>query len=438
MSVLAVVGSLVLLMALIGWLKWHPFLAFLVTALVAGLALGLPMTTLPLVLKKGVGNMMGEIVVVIVAGALLGKLIAVSGAAQNIAESFTKWMGPQRVQWALLFTGFLVGIPLFYNVGFVLLVPLAFAVIYQNNLPPLFTAMPMLAALSVTHGFLPPHPSPMAIGAQLGAHTGKVMLYGMVVAIPAVLLAGPLFALRFKKFVSQPLTLFQPSLSNPFLKPPTITSFAMALLPALALAVGLGLSQTAWGQGPLGSFFNNANMVLLACLVLVLVYVALVQKIPPHTLLQYQGDAIKDIAGILLIIAGAGALKEVFVESQVSVYLAQSLSSLSLNPLVLGWLMAALVRVCVGSATVAGLTTAGLMAPMSTVLSYDPNLMVLSIGAGSLFLSHINDSGFWMFKEYFNLSVKDTLRTWTLMECVVSVVGLLGVLCLQVCLQGHW
>lgn len=417
-------------MLLVGWLKWHPFLAFLVTALVAGLALGLPLSAIPGTLKKGLGSMLGDTAVVIVAGALLGKMIATSGAATTIAQTLTQWMGPKKIQWALLLTGFLVGIPLFYNVGFVLLVPLAFAVIHQNKLPAVYTALPMLAALSVTHGFLPPHPAPLAIGAQLGAQTGKVMLYGLVVAVPTMLVAGPLLAQRFKDMVSTPLTLFQPT-AKTAKQPSIFASFSMALLPALALAAGVVLESTDFGKAAWFNLLQDPNTVLLGSVVLAWAYVVGVQKKPALQILADQGEAIKDIAGILLIIAGAGALKQIFVDSQVSAALGQWMQSLHLPPLVLAWLMAALIRLAIGSATVAGLTTAGLLAPLMTSLAVDPNLLVLSIGAGSLFGSHLNDSGFWMFKEYFNLSVKDTLRTWTLMESVVSVVGLLAILVLQ-------
>jgi Gnt-I system high-affinity gluconate transporter len=330
-----------------------------------------------------------------------------------------------------MITGFIVGIPLFYNFGFVLLVPLAFAIIYRTGLPAVYTALPMLAALSVTHGFLPPHPSPMAIGAQLKADTGQVLLYGMLLAIPAILVAGPLFASTLRKMETAPLALFQPKRIAEADRPGTFISFIVALLPAIMLIVFALLQSFGKYQAPWLVFLSDPPIVMLCCLLIGTLVLGKATGTSAQTILQYFGDAIKDISVILLIIAGAGALKQVFADSGVSASIGAMFQSANLHPLLLGWLIAAVIRVCVGSATVAGLTAAGIIAPMAATMPFNPSLMVLSIGAGSLFLSHVNDSGFWMFKEYFNLSVKDTLRSWTVMECIVSVVGLVGVLLLN-------
>lgn len=435
MSLLIVLLSLALLILLIAVGKLHPFIAFLVTALLAGWWLGIAPDQLAGSIKTGIGNMLGDLVMVVVTGAMLGKLIAESGAAATIADTLTQWFGSGRVQWALMVTGFIIGIPLFYNVGFVLLVPLAFAIIYRTGLPPVYAALPMLAALSVTHGFLPPHPSPMAIGVQLQANTGQVLLYGLVIAIPAILIAGPLFASTLRHYTTAPLALFQPQELPPQQRPGAFNSFATALLPAMALIVFAVLQQTGIGGGTVFKLISDPSIVMLASLLIAMLTLGLARQTKMTTIMQQFADAIKDISVILLIIAGAGALKQVFSDSGVSQQIGSLFQSLSIHPLVLGWLMAAVIRVCVGSATVAGLTAAGILAPMAGSLSFNPNLMVLSIGAGSLFMSHVNDSGFWMFKEYFNLSVKDTLRTWTVMECIVSLVGLAGVMVLNLLLS---
>lgn len=435
MSLLIVLLCLALLILLIAVGKLHPFIAFLITALLAGWWLGIPLPELPGLVKKGIGTMMGDVIIVIITGAMLGKLIAESGAAATIADTLTGWFGTGKVQWALMVTGFIVGIPLFYNVGFVLLVPLAFAIIYRTGLPPVYAALPMLAALSVTHGFLPPHPSPMAIGAQLNANTGSVLLYGILISIPAILIAGPLFASTLRKYKTAPLSLFQPRIIAAEERPGRFISFTVALLPAVLLVIFALLQSLGKEQPPFLVFISDPSVVMLGCLLLATVLLGVVSRTSPSTLLQYYGDAIKDISVILLIIAGAGALKQVFADSGVSASIGTMFQSANLHPLVLGWLIAAVIRVCVGSATVAGLTAAGIIAPMAGTLSFNPHLMVLSIGAGSLFMSHVNDSGFWMFKEYFNLTVKDTLRTWTVMECIVSVVGLAGVLILHIFLE---
>ena len=316
--------------------------------------------------------------------------------------------------------------------------PLIFSVIYRTGMPAVYTALPMLAALSVTHGFLPPHPSPAAIAVQLGANAGKVLLYGIVVAIPAVILAGPVFASTLKNLRTPPLPLFQPKEKIETALPGAANSFLSSLLPALLLIILtaapylFNLNTRAAG---ILSFWGDPVIVLLVSVLVATFSLGILQGTSVKSIMNFYGDAVKDIAVILLIVAGAGALKQVFVDSGVSTEIAKQLQGLSVNPLILGWLLAATIRVCVGSATVAGLTAAGIMAPLIITTGSNPELMVLSIGAGSLMFSHVNDSGFWMFKEYFNLSVKDTLRSWSVMETIVSVVGLIGVLVLQLLLH---
>jgi Gnt-I system high-affinity gluconate transporter len=327
-----------------------------------------------------------------------------------------------------------VGIPLFYNVGFVLLVPLAFAVIYRTGANTLFIAIPMLAALSVTHGFLPPHPSPVALSVQLNAKPGKVLLYGILVAIPAIIVAGPIFAKTLLRIQTPPLQLFQQhEIKQPL--PSTLSSYTAALLPALLLIVFTILPIIITVSPQLKNilaFTGDPVIILLFSLLFATYVLGLRNGHSLKNIMNYYSDAVKEVAVILLIIAGAGALKQVLVDSGVSTIIAQQLGNLHINALVLGWVIAAVIRVCLGSATVAGLTAAGIVATLVTNGSVSPELMVLSVGAGSLMFSHVNDSGFWMFKEYFNLSVKDTIRSWSVMETIVAVMGLIGVLVLDV------
>lgn len=434
MTIAIVLLSLAVLILLIAWAKFNPFLAFLIVSLLAGWWLGIPAAKLTASVKNGIGNILGDLVIIICLGAMLGKLVAESGAAQKISDVSIRIFGKKYFNWAMMLTGFIVGIPLFYNVGFVLLVPLIFSVIYRTGMPAVYTALPMLAALSVTHGFLPPHPSPAAIAVQLGANAGKVLLYGIVVAIPAVILAGPVFASTLKNLRTPPLPLFQPKEKIETALPGAANSFLSSLLPALLLIILtaapylFNLNTKAAG---ILSFWGDPVIVLLVSVLFATFSLGIVQGTTIKNIMNFYGDAVKDIAVILLIVAGAGALKQVFVDSGVSTEIAKQLQGLSVNPLILGWLLAATIRVCVGSATVAGLTAAGIMAPLILTTGSNPELMVLSIGAGSLMFSHVNDSGFWMFKEYFNLTVKDTLRSWSVMETIVSVVGLIGVLVLQ-------
>lgn len=435
MTIAIVLLSLAILIILIAWAKFNPFLAFIIVSLLAGWWLGIPAAKLTASVKTGIGNILGDLVIIICLGAMLGKLVAESGAAQKISDVSVNLFGKKYFNWAMMLTGFIVGIPLFYNVGFVLLVPLIFSVIYRTGMPAVYTALPMLAALSVTHGFLPPHPSPSAIAVQLGANTGKVLLYGLAVAVPAVILAGPVFAGSLKKLRTAPLQLFQPKEKITAALPGTANSFISSLLPALLLIVLTAVPYIFTLNGNTAailSFWGDPVIVLLVSVLCATFSLGILQGTSIKSIMNFYGDAVKEIAVILLIVAGAGALKQVFTDSGVSADIAVYLKDLPVHPLVLGWLLAAVIRVCVGSATVAGLTAAGIMAPLILSTGANPELMVLSIGAGSLMFSHVNDSGFWMFKEYFNLSVKDTLRSWSVMETIVSAAGLAGVMLLNV------
>jgi Gnt-I system high-affinity gluconate transporter len=437
MIIIIVLLSMAILILLISWAKFNPFLAFLIVSLLAGWALGIPIEKLTTSVKTGIGNIMGDLVIIICLGAMLGKIVAESGAAQKIADVSIQLFGQKYFHWAMMLTGFIVGIPLFYNVGFVLLIPLVFSVTYRTGLPAVYTALPMLAALSVTHGFLPPHPSPLAIAVQLHAAPGKVLLYGILVAIPAIIIAGPLFAKTVKNIKTKPLALFQSTKIVTSL-PGTANSFISSLLPALLLIIFTALPYLLTVPEtftPVISFLSDPIIVLLTALLFATYSLGIAQGSTVKTIMDFYTNAVKDVAPILLIIAGAGILKQVFVDSGVSNYIGEQFKNLAVSPLLLGWMLAAVIRICVGSATVAGLTAAGIIAPLIISTGANANLMVLSVGAGSLMFSHVNDSGFWMFKEYFNLSVKDTLRSWSVMETIVSVMGLLGILLLDVIIK---
>ena len=434
MTIAIVLICLIILILLIAWAKLNPFVAFLIVSLLAGWWLGIPIEKLTASVKTGIGNILGDLVIIICLGAMLGKIVAESGAAQKISNVSMRIFGKKYFNWAMMLTGFVVGIPLFYNVGFVLLVPLIFSVVYRTGMPAVYTALPMLAALSVTHGFLPPHPSPSALIVQLNAETGKVLLYGIAIAIPAIILAGPVFANTLKNLHSKPLQLFQPPLKTDESLPGAFNSFISALLPAMLLIILTALPYILHPEKRMAnvfSFWGDPVIVLLVSVLFVTVSLGIKQGSSIKKIMNFCGDAVKDVAVILLIVAGAGALKQVFTDSGVSNEIGLQMQGLPVNPLVLGWLLAAAIRVCVGSATIAGLTAAGIIAPMVIGTTINVNLMVLAIGAGSLMFSHVNDTGFWLFKEYFNLSVKDTLRSWSLMETIVSVAGLAGVMILN-------
>ena len=434
MVILIVLLCILILVLLITWGKMNSFLAFLIVSLLAGLLLGMPGNKIVHSVQQGLGDTLGSLVIVICIGAMLGKMVAESGAAQVIVGSLRKKIGDKYIQWALVVTGFVVGIPLFFDVSFVLMMPLVFSVVYQFKLPAVYIGIPMMAALSVTHGFLPPHPAPVALVSQFHANMGLTLFYGMIVAIPAVIVAGPLFSKKLKNIKSTPLQTFLPVYIPGEKLPSPFNSFFSALLPVLMImffsALTLTNIQNKYFVG-IVSFTGNPNVVMLIALAVATYTLGLRQGKGIKEIMDHYGNAVKDISMILLIIAGAGALKQVFIDSGVSKDITVHLQNLSMSPLLLGWLVAAIIRVCVGSATVAGLTTASMIAPLIISTNANPNLMVLAVGAGSLMFSHVNDGGFWLFKEYFNITVKQTFLSWSLMETIVSVMGLAGALILN-------
>ncbi len=436
MSILSVVICIALLVLLTARWNINPFIAFLITAITGGLLLGIPLDKIPDSIEKGMGSILGSLTAIICLGAMFGKLIADSGAAQKITAVLIQFCGEKYITWALMLTGLFVGIPLFYNVGFVLLVPLVFSVAYQTKLPAVYLGIPLLAALSVTHGFLPPHPAPTALVPQFHADMGLTLIFGFVVGIPTMMIAGPIFSRFLKNIHSEPLATFTPEIIPFDALPSTGKSFFIALLPVLMLSLASILTPLLVNQTqlkPYVAFIGNPLMVMLISLIVASFSLGVNRGRSLKALMQTYTQALKDISVILLIIAGAGALKQIFIDSGVSTEIAVGLKNIPANPLFLGWLIALIIRVCVGSATVAGLTAAGIMAPLVLASpEINPNLMVLAIGAGSLMCSHVNDSGFWMYKEYFNLSLKQTFASWSVMETLVGILGLIGVLTLDV------
>jgi Gnt-I system high-affinity gluconate transporter len=431
MAILSILICLVLLVILVTWAKLNPFVAFLIVSILAGLLLGIPMGKVVASVQKGLGDTLGQLAIIICLGAMLGKLIAVSGAAQQITETMVNAVGEKRIQWAMVVTGFIVGIPLFYGIGFVLLVPFIFSIVYKYKLPAVYIGLPMLAALSVTHGFLPPHPAPTALVVMFHANMGLTLIYGLIIAIPAIILAGPVFAQTLKNIPSQPLKTFVADELPRDKLPSSFKSFFSALLPVILLMLTALLPFVIHGKGMLLqviSFIGDPAIVMIISLLVSTFTLGIAQQKSMKQLGDIYGDALKDIALILLIIGGSGAFKQVLTDSGVTAQIAATLQTYMLSPLILGWLIAAIIRICIGSATIAGLTAAGIVSALVLQGHVNPELMVLSIGAGSLAFSHVNDSGFWMFKEYFNLTVKDTFRSWSVMESLVSFIGLGGVL----------
>ena len=424
--VFAVVALIALLVVMIAWGKIPPFVAFLLTALAAAFCFGMPLDQVAKSMEKGVGDMLGGLTAIICLGAMFGRSIADSGAAQSIARTLIGAVGLRFILLAMALTGLIVGIPLFYSVGFVVMVPLILTIARRANLPPVYVGLPLLSGLSVAHGYLPPHPSPTALVALFGADTGLTLGYGLIVSISALAVGGPLLALTLKRFNAVPVGVLPPSAA-----PGPLNSFTTALLPVAMIAATTALVFAMKTPSPaktVVTFIGQPAIVLILSLIYATFSLGVFRGQSFTGQMNRYADALKDVAGILLILAGAGALKQIFVDSGLSAELGGWLSALPLHPLVLGWLIAMVIRVALGAATSAGLTAAGLVQPLMVATHVDPNLMVLAIGAGSLMFSHVNDPGFWLFKEYFGLTLKETLLSWTVMESLVGVVGLICVL----------
>jgi Gnt-I system high-affinity gluconate transporter len=434
LPLVVVAVAILVLVLLVAWAQVHPFLAFVLVSAAAAFAFGMPADAVAAAVRKGIGDIFGTLAIVIVTGAMLGKLVVESGAAQRIASVLVDGFGRRRIGWAMAVTGFIVGIPLFYGVGFVLLVPIIFAVIGRYGLPLVTVALPALASMSVAHGLLPPHPAPTALVAAFNADLGLTLFYGLLISVPALVLAGPVFARTLSRIDARPLAGLSGKTLPDAELPGVLVSVVTALLPAvllLATTVTHGLVEAGTPLGRFAKFCADPDTVMVVSLLFATCSLGLLRGRSLPQVMGTFSSAIGDVGSVLLVIAGSGAFKEVLVQSGVNARIAGLLEGLPVDPLVLAWLVTAAIRICVGSATVAGLTSAGILAPLAAAGGVEPNLLVLAIGAGSLACSHVNDSAFWLFKEYFNVSLGDTLRSWTVMETIVSVVGLIGVLVLD-------
>jgi Gnt-I system high-affinity gluconate transporter len=387
-------------------------------------------------IQNGIGSTMGSLVLILGFGSMLGKMVSESGAAQKITTRLVEAFGIKHIQLAMMLTGFIVGISLFFDVGFFIMIPLVFTVAATTGLPLLYVGLPILAALSVTHGFLPPHPAPTAIVTLFHADLGKTLIYGFIAAVPAIIVSGPILSKVLSKIEAKPLAEF---LNQKVMKDEELPGFWVSLfsslLPVLLISIstiaGFLLTDDNHVRKILGYIGNPVIAMLIAVLFSIYTLgLARGRKMPD--IMNSLAHSVTTITMIMLLIAGAGALKQVLVDSGVSKYIGEMLSGSSLSPLFLGWLIATILRFCVGSATVAGITTAGIVLPLVTGGTVNPELMVLAIGAGSLMFGHVNDGGFWLFKEYFNLSIKDTLKTWSVMETSIGIMGLIGVMILSI------
>lgn len=435
--VIVAIGILALLGLIMGF-KLNTFISLIIVSFGVALALGMPLDEIVKTIEAGLGGTLGHLALIFGLGAMLGKLIADSGGAQRIAMTLVNKFGEKNIQWAVVAASFIIGVALFFEVGLVLLIPIVFAISRQLKVSILYLGIPMVAALSVTHGFLPPHPGPTVIAGEYGADIGQVLLYGFIISIPTVILAGPVFTKLAKKLVPASFTKTGNIASLGEQKefkledtPGFGISVFTAMLPVILMSIAtiLTLLQKTLGfedNSILAAirFIGDASTSMLISLLVAVYTMGLARKIPIKTVMQSCTTAITHIGMMLLIIGGGGAFKQVLINGGVGDYVAELFQGTSLSPILLAWIIAAILRISLGSATVAALTTAGLVIPLLGQSDVNLALVVLATGAGSLIASHVNDAGFWMFKEYFGLSMKETFATWTLLETIVSVAGL--------------
>ena len=434
-SIFIVTAGVVLILLLVIVFKINAFLSLIITSLIVGVALGMSASDVVVSVEQGMGSTLGSLTLILGLGAMLGKLIADGGGVQQISNRLISLFGLKNVQWAVVVIGFAVGIPMFYNVGFVILVPFVFVIAVRTGLPLIYVGLPMLASLSVTHGYLPPHPGPTAIGTLYRADMGLTLIYGVMVAVPAIILGGVVLSRMLKGIHPSPPAEFTKA-STPQVSsmPGFFMSLFTGLCPVLLIATASLLTLVLSADSKFMMIISFVGNPVIALLIAVFIAVFTMGVARGRTIKEVMSsleESVRSIVMILLVIGAAGSFKQVLVDSGIGNQIATWAGGLPLSPLVLVWVIAAIIRVALGSATVAGLMAAGIAVPLIGIAGVNAELMVLATGAGSLMFSHVNDTGFWMFKEYFGLSIRDTILSWSLMESIVSIVGLLGVLILD-------
>ncbi|MCP0887626.1 gluconate:H+ symporter [Ligilactobacillus sp. WILCCON 0076] len=440
MKLLIVAIAVCLLIFLIVKVKLNTFISLIVTAFLTGLVLGIPVDKLPTVITSGMGDQLGDLAVVFGMGSMIGKLVSDSGGGYRIAHTLIAKFGRKRIQLAVIIASFIVGLALFFEVGLVVLLPIIFVIANELGLPLLTLAIPMAATLNVMHGFIPPHPAPTAIAQIMHADVGKVILFGIIVAIPTVIVSGPIFNHFLHKFYPKVYRIQKsiPGLGNikkfKLEETPSFASSALtAMMPVILISISTILKYLLPNNetSKVIQFIGNADVAMLLSLLFALYTMGVSQKKKMVEIGHTLESAITQIAVMLFIIAGGGAFKQVLVNGGVAHYISTLFTNINMSPILAAWLVTAILRVSLGSSTVAALTSAGLVTPLIAQTGVDPVLMVLAVGAGSIFADHVNDAGFWMVKEYFGLSLKETFLSWTTLTSVISVTGLLSVYALS-------
>jgi gluconate:H+ symporter, GntP family len=425
--------AILILLILITRFKVNPFITLLIVSGFVGIASGMPLDKIVDSIKEGMGGTLGFIAIVLALGTMLGKMMAESGGAERIARTLINLFGEKNVHWAMMFVAFIVGIPVFFQVGFVLLIPLVFTIARQTGMSLLKIGIPLIAGLSIVHGIVPPHPAAMAAVDIFQADVGKTIVYSILVGLPSAIVAGPLYgswiSKRIKTSISSELAaqLAEPKQDRE-LPGFGITVFTI-LLPVI-LMLGATIADVTLPKEHAvrvwADFIGNPITSLLIATVISFWTLGFARGFNKDDILKFTNDCLAPTATILLVIGAGGAFNKVLLNSGVGDYIADLATASAISPIFLGWLIAALIRVATGSATVSMMTAAGIVAPIAQQMpGVSPELLVLATGAGSLILSHVNDSGFWLIKEYFNMSVQDTLKSWTVMETILSVTAII-------------
>jgi GntP family gluconate:H+ symporter len=435
-----------LVVLLITWLRTPAFIALAVASLCVGLGARMPLAEISRAFQQGVGDTLGFIAMVIGLGSVIGKLLAVSGGAVVVSRALVGVLGERRLDWALMFSGFIIGLPVFFQVGLVLLAPVLFtltrhaAVVEQGGAPLLRLGIPLVAALSAAHGLVPPHPGPLAAIERLGADTGRTLFYSLIVALPVAVVSGPLFG----RFISRRVRVETGAMADQLTgslaaarTPSLATTLITILLPVLLMMVA-ALAQAILPDSAVRQWIGFIGSPLVAMLLATVVSLYTFGRaggFDRAQLLGFAEESLLPVAGVLLVVGAGGGFGRVLDAAGVDTAIAQSMSGRQLSPLVLGWIIASLLRLSVGSATVACVTAASIVAPIVAAMPHvNRDLVVVAIGAGSLIASHVNDGGFWLVKEYFNMTVPQTAATWTALETIVAICGLAGVLLLAMIL----
>lgn len=437
-SPLLIVASLGvgLVVLLITWLRMPAFLALATGSLFVGLAARMPLPDIPRAFQSGVGDTLGFVAMVIGLGTIIGKLLAESGGAAVVSGALIRTMGRGRLDWALMLSGFIIGLPVFFSVGLVLLAPVLFTVTRQTGTPLLRLGLPLVAGLSVAHGLVPPHPGPLAAIERLGADPGLTLFYSLLVGLPVAIVAGPLFGRLITKHVhADPGAMAEQFTSvSTAARTPSLAITLVTILMPVFLMLGAALAQATLADGPLRRGMEFAGLPLMAMLLatlLALVTFGRACGFSRDRILRFAEESLPPIASVLLVVGAGGGFGRVLDAAGVDTAIAQAMSGMQLSPLVLGWVIASLLRLSVGSATVSVITAASIIAPMADAMpGVNRELMVVAIGAGSLIAGHVNDGGFWLVKEYLNMTVPQTFATWTVLETIIAVVALACVLLL--------